>query len=207
MMNQVNLIPMARRDAKRRRAAMRRWLLICTMYALLLPASFTARYLFANGGNQAVANNLNDVASQIAESKLTLASLKPQLVEAQRTLAANRAVSRQPDWSLLLGLIAQTLGDDVVLRNCQLNPVTEHPTGAQTPEDATTIAAPDQYLLQISGLGRTQAAVSQFILRLEQLQLFDRVNLISTAREPFGAGRAFGFQVECELSRQGGEAK
>jgi hypothetical protein len=55
-------------------------------------------------------------------------------------------------------------------------------------------------LLTITGYGRSQAAVSHFVLRLEEAQLFDQVTLIKTSREPFAASDAYAFQIECSLS-------
>jgi hypothetical protein len=60
--------------------------------------------------------------------------------------------------------------------------------------------APAGFVLNIAGLARSQLAVSQFILRLEQTGLFDRVSLIDTARETFLGGPATGFKLECSLT-------
>jgi hypothetical protein len=59
------------------------------------------------------------------------------------------------------------------------------------------------YTLTLRGLGRTQSAVSQFVLRLEKLGPFDRVKLIDTRREPFLENEAFAFHVECDMGQAG----
>jgi hypothetical protein len=56
-------------------------------------------------------------------------------------------------------------------------------------------------------VGRSQAAVSQFVLRLEQLGLFDRVTLLDTRREPFGADSAVGFRAVCIMHVREGAGK
>ncbi len=54
-------------------------------------------------------------------------------------------------------------------------------------------------VLSISGLGRSQPAVSQFVLRLEAMHLFARVTLLDTNRETFLGGEALGFRIDCSL--------
>ena len=62
-------------------------------------------------------------------------------------------------------------------------------------------------MLRLAGVGRSQAAVSQFVLRLEQLGLFDRVTLLDTRREPFGADSAVGFRAVCIMHVREGAGK
>ncbi|MEE9211281.1 MAG: PilN domain-containing protein [Phycisphaeraceae bacterium] len=206
-MTTVNLIPTPRRDARKRRVHTQRCLVLCVAYTVVLVAVFAACRITWADADHAVTDELNDAAHQIAGSNRAIAALQSQLADARRTLAADQAITQQPDWSLLLALLANTLSDDVVLRSCQLEP-NQDPTAKnqrssnQAQHVGASVSGRRSYTLRVSGLGRSQAAVSQFVLRLEQTELFGRVALINTVREPFLAGQAFGFQLECELGAQ-----
>jgi Tfp pilus assembly protein PilN len=105
-------------------------------------------------------------------------------------------VGKQPDWSILLALLASTLEDEIVLRSVRLV------SGAAEEGDQREAGAPN---LDFAGLGQSQAAVSRFVLRLEEISLFRSVKLLDTRREPFLDGHAITFRVECVLD-DGGEA-
>lgn len=203
----VNFIPSHRLQAKRRRVCLRRWTVFCIAHALhLIIVVLCARFIMM-GGSNTVQAALSQITQEIAESQNAVTATNLKLAEARQTLAANRAVAQHPDWSLLLVLLADTLGDQVVLRNCQIDPKAPKQSAAGEQQTATAPAKPtNEYVLQLSGLGRSQEVVSQFVLRLEQTGLFDRVALVNTVREPFLNGQAFGFSVECKLSRSGGSA-
>ena len=68
--------------------------------------------------------------------------------------------------------------------------------GAAAPNPAASRSGPD-VLLEVVGIGRSQLAVSQHVLRLEQTGLFSKVNLIDTGREPFLNTNAIGFRIQC----------
>src|SRR5205823_4177490 len=98
--------------------------------------------------------------------------------------------------SILLAVLADTLGDEVVFEKCALERVIPQapPAPALTPaaqagKPATpALKAPKappplpSWTLRASGLGRDPQAVSQFILRLESSGLFDSVTLLKTSR-------------------------
>jgi Tfp pilus assembly protein PilN len=58
-------------------------------------------------------------------------------------------------------------------------------------------------VLYVSGYARSQAAVSQFVLRLDELDVFERVDLLKSGREAMFDGDAIGFQVQCSFRWQG----
>jgi Tfp pilus assembly protein PilN len=109
----------------------------------------------------------------------------------QRTTVA---ISDQPDWSVLFPILGSTVGDDVVLREIQLKP------------DLDPKNKPQQaFNLQLRGFSKTQPGVSQFVLRLGQLKLFDDVKLLRTGREPMNSGQVVTFEISCPI-REGASA-
>lgn len=210
MIQGVNLIPVYRRQARRTRLRTRRWAMGCAAYALLLLVGWITIRSISGGAGHAVASELGEVQAAIDQTNQAIAQMQPRLAQSKTTLAASRSVGSQPDWSVLMGLVAQLLGDDTVLVSCRIEPVRHAvvtaPAGSAAGAAAAQVAPPQRYLLRISGLGQTHAAVAGFVLRLEQTQLFDTVKLIDTRKEPFRSGEAIGFHIECALSgSQGGE--
>ena len=219
----VNLIPAYRHEARRRRSRGRRWVAACVMYAAALVFGYGICQATLGGEDPRLIEELTASREDVTRADATAARLRPELAEAQAKLDATRAVALQPDWSILLAAMARSLGDDIVLASCTLETQTINPTNAQTPAPAVApTAGPNkpgdkpaaaaervQVVVNVTGFGRTQVAVSQYVLRLEQMKLFDRVKLIKTSRESFMDGDAVSFQLECPLgtTENGGKSR
>ena len=223
-MNGVNFIPRQRRDASSRRARCRAWTIGASAYALLCVVAFAASGAIDVADDPTVASDLAQLPARIDASQRALTTLRAQLAEAQARLNAARAVAQQPDWSVLLGLLAQSLGDDIVLTACRLE--AEHPSdraaasspppgginraadGGRSGAPAAPVVGPgSRFTLELAGLGRTQASVSRFVLRLEQLGLFERVTIVKTGREMFGEHESIGFRLEATLGAEAAAAE
>jgi hypothetical protein len=200
-----NLIPAHRLDAKTRRRRTRQWTLASCAYAAALLAASGACYALLTHAGGDPAAEVRDTTDKIGRSRAAIASLQQQITQVQHGLEANRAVGNQPNWSVLLRVLSACLGDEIFLRRCQLGPqegraVSRSPGGRrQAGPAAMTTAGQRKYLLRLSGYGRRQKAVSQFVIRLEKHELFDKVRLIRTSREPLLADTAIAFHIECFL--------
>jgi Tfp pilus assembly protein PilN len=207
----VNLIPLHRRRAKARRARSRAWFAIGGAYAVVL---FIAGAALMLTSADVPMKDLRKAASDIERSNQQLTAIRTVLAEAQQTLASARAVSDQPDWSILLVLLAKSQGDDGVLNRCELSPARDDAAMPQGP--GAPPAAPVQTIglaakpaaasrsagragLRLSGLGRSQAAVAQFVLQLETTDLFEHVSLLQTTRQQYLGGEAVAFELDCPL--------
>ena len=204
-------MPAHRREHKKRRARVRVWAAGCGVYAALLLAGYVV-CLGAPGGDRGVLDGrLGETAERTENSNRQINALRPKLAQARLTLAGNRAVGDQPDWSVVLALLAKSLDDDLVLSRCQLRPATSRQTRAGTHTSAASAgqaaSKPKQFVLEVSGLGHSQKAVSRFVLRLEQANLFNKVTLVKTNREPLMAGKAISFQVTCLLGENNGTSR
>ncbi len=214
----VNLIPRDRLTRKRRRARLRMWIALCSAYALILTAGLSLACMAWGSDDAALGGELHAVVREIEDSQRSIDELRGRLSEAQATLDASDAMANHPDWSALLVLLARQLGDDVVLGNCLLTPSGSDrsggaprripsPRGSRDDARAPSPGSPardatlgkQRYGLKLSGFGRTQNAVSQFVLRLERIELFHEVRLIKCNRQPFLSGHAVAFEVECSM--------
>ncbi len=198
-MMQVNLIPMHRRVARRRRTAIHRWSFACACYAFALGVVWVGLASTLNADRAAIESDLADADLELKTTKQELAEHRRDLRRVQAHLDANREVTGLPDWSLLLGLLAKQVGDDVVLSECNLLPVEQTVQVASPSPQKNAPAAGATISLSVAGLARSQPAVSQFVLRLEELGLFTKVKLVDTRREPFLDGNAIAFQIDCAL--------
>src|SRR5688572_14747818 len=209
-MNGVNFIPRARRELAERRTRLSACSVVAAAYALLGVIAFAASGTEAVVEDPSVAQQLAQLPGEIDTSRRALTNLQAQLAEAQAKLDAARTVAEQPDWSVLLGLLAQSLGEEIVLTSCKLDSDAvegDRPVNAQRAGPGAQPAEPQpprlsgaRYTVLLSGLGRTQSSVSQFVLRLEELGLFERVTILKTNREMFGEHESIGFRLEATIA-------
>jgi Tfp pilus assembly protein PilN len=187
-MNGVNLIPAHRVLARRRRARVHVWTLAIGAYIGALGLAYAAMAAAWSGTNAQWQGKITSLDAQLARDNDALKVKQKELAEKQAARQANSAVGEQPDWSLLLALLARTVQDDVVLESTSLRPADT----AATPVKPMTLA--------LSGLGRTHEAVSDFVLRLEGTKVFSRVSLLETRRTATPRAEAIAFRVEAALS-------
>ncbi len=195
----INLVPLERRQAFRRRVRRRGWLAACAVYALCGIAAGLFVHFGPRDEDQALRRDHAQVHSLVTDAQTQVASRRGQLGQALVELQARNAVGSQANWSVLLALLTRALGDKIVLRDVELaSPAPSAPPGG-------SMARPGSFRLGFSGLGESQADVAQFILRLERVPLIRSVRLIDTRREPFLGHTVVAFGVECVLDA-GGEA-
>lgn len=248
-MIQANLIPIPRRMARQRHHRIRRWVSICSAYCVLLVVAYGTLQAMWGRGDQIIEHDVSRLTQEIAQTDMEMKTVAPKLQEARLTLAASMAVGSQPNWSILLALLAREMKENeeaatslhralldtdriglttaistkqrldplladhrqIVLSQCELVPVSEAvtslpgvvaPNGSTVSPSAPAIAQ-QRYTLTLSGMGRSQAAISQYVLRLENTGLFDRVTLIESKLAPFGGGEAVSFRIGCTLGETG----
>lgn len=190
-MKHVNLMPAVRREALRRRRRVRGWTTALAAWTAGLFVLLVLLHATGRGGRSQAEAELADLEGRIERTRGAVGLAAADVATLHSQLGATRAIGRQPDWALLLALLADTLGEDVVLDSILL----------ESPPDAAPA-------IEVTGLGRSQAAVSRFILRLERQEgLFSRVKLVDTRREPFRTESAFAFRITGTLSAEAvGEA-
>jgi Tfp pilus assembly protein PilN len=195
-MRDANFIPRHRFHARRRRRRLSLWIAGATVYAVLLLGAYASCYALWAGGGDALAAEQEAAKARIQQTNHLIAATQTELATQERTLKANREVQDHPDWSLLLMLLARSMNDDVVLDRCELKP-------EDSPDERPSQkGSAGGFRLDMSGHAKTVAAVSRFALELERTELFDHVRLLKTKRQPFLAGSATAFQIECVIGRK-----
>jgi Tfp pilus assembly protein PilN len=204
-MGDINLIPADRLTKKRYRARLHLWTLVCGVYLICLAALVLSGRFFCGAANDPIKKEIESTAERIERYSSTIQELQTKLAKATAELEASKAISCQPDWSKLLVLLSGELGEEVVLRNCQIvmlnngRNVKNNLRELFSSSDPAALLAERRYKLDLSGYGRTQTAVSQFVLRLERMRIFDSVRLINSNREAFLSNEAVAFSIECSI--------
>lgn len=199
MINGVNLIPQYRREARYRRRYARLWISSGLIYAIALIGLWCFAHIIWSSGSEAVAVDLARVQSDISDTENAMDELRPCLVEVQARLAASRSIGDQPDWSILLRLLASLLDDQTVLEEIKLEPVYDnaeqrgYTSSAGYARDTRSIS---KYALKLSGLGRSHQAVQNYVIRLEHTGLFSRVTLVDTHKKPYLSSDAVAFRID-----------
>lgn len=192
-MDGVNFIPVPRRQVKACRTRLRRWGIGLSIHAAALLVGYGVCVSCVRPDTSELDEQCKVLAAQTKASKAKVLSLRRELAEAGRRLRAAQAVGRHADWGVLLALVARNVGDEVVLARCRLES-RERP-GAEAGGGKPA----ERLVLALSGFARSQAQVSDFILRLEKTGLFDAVRLVKTGSEEFLSVKAVGFHVACAL--------
>lgn len=185
----VNLIPQSRREAGRRRLRLRRWVWICVAYAVLVLSG--AAMALATWGGSVVEDLRPRIAAaetQLADVRATDQQLGGELEELSSRLAAAQQVGQRPDWSVLMAVVSRASDERIVLRRVYLRP-------REVPREAGVEPTFAGYAVQISGVGTDQAAVSAFVLKLEESGLFDQVQPPKTSRGTFRGKDAIAFET------------
>jgi hypothetical protein len=116
-----------------------------------------------------------------------------KLARENATLRANLVVHQEPNWSVLMALIAAEMGEDAVLERFRLMP-------ESSKADAS---APTSYVVLLSGTSLSQASVFEFVIRLEKLGLFKKVTISESRRKSMGGREVVGFDMRCDLAPGG----
>lgn len=195
----VNLIPPARRRAKRQQLRLKRWTVICALYAGIVAGLCLLVCLLWPREHTNVRAQLAGESVRVEQAQEDVRRLQAQLAEVQQELAANQAVGQHPDWSVLLSLVGSSADAQLVLQRMQLRRMgaDDGPLGRQ--RSASNGPPAEGYNLTLQGAGVTQGAVSQFVLALERAKLFDQVRLLGTRREKILQTPAVVFEVHCSM--------
>jgi len=204
-MGDVNLIPPARIARKQRKSKIRLWTVICGIYLLSLTVLALSAHAFWRDTDEFVMEELTFAAQRIEGYNATISELQKNLATIHMELEAKKVIDCQPDWAKLLVLIGHELQEEIVLKEFQLVAASKSSGNAKNDVQDVSSSSPDvflaerQYTLELSGFGRTQTSASQFVLRLEQMEMFDTVELVNSRRQKFFDGEAVVFKIECRI--------
>lgn len=186
-----NLIPAFRLRAKAQHRHLRTWGVRLGVYAAVLLVGCFIRLTGRGGTSELLAAQGRQLTDSVETHTKILTGLKGELAGARQKLTSVRLVGRQPDWGQLLRLVADQLGESVVLENTSFRRVSES-TGEA---DKTRRVL----FLDLGGIARGEKDVSDFILRLETCGLFSEIKHVNSNQRLFHGQKAFGFLLKCRV--------
>lgn len=205
-MSDFNLIPTYRLVRKRRRARMKLWAIVCSAYIVALMAFAVAAGMLFSGEGQNIAHEIAITSERIDAHNASMLDSRRNLADATSQLETWRILQAQPNWSKLLLRLSDELGVSLVLSHCQFTacdqryePLDKNLSGWLASKPLGVLLSENRYNLGLRGYGQTQEAVSQFVLRLEEIGLFDSVRLASSKRQAFLETEAVFFDIECHF--------
>jgi Tfp pilus assembly protein PilN len=190
-MTGVDLTPARRRNHRRLKGVLRIWGASALGVAVAVGAS-CALASVAAAGHETTARQLSDANRRVTTLQQQSHEILRQLTRAAVAQKQALALSDQPDWSILLRLVAAQLDAQSSLRSLKLEKATAAAGGAV------------RYELALSGAAPSAGAVSAFALRLQSLGLFDSVSLVRTMRSAIGDASVVAFEMNCVLTEAGG---
>ena len=201
MMTDANFIPAYRLAARADRRRRRVWTGGCLSYAGALTAAAVLAFLLFHQDIGALKAQSQAADAQIGQTRASTQRVSSRIGPTQSALQANQTVLSESDWSILLAVVAESLNDETFLSRVQLEPVVAKAAPAQAgPGAPPAMPARPPCLVKLSGYGRSQAAVAQFVASLEAVGLFESVKVIHTKRQDLLASEAIAFELYCQLT-------
>ena len=197
-MNEVNLIPARRREAKARKARLRKWTLTLAAYLVVLLAGYFLLDRYAMGNTQALRSQSKRAVTELGRARQMIGALNRELDQAGKKLQTAQQIGGQPDWGALLAILSQNKNDNVVLNYCRMDQAGAGENVSKAPE-AKSGSGDAPLVLELGGFAKAQSDVSGYVLRLETLGLFGKVKLVKTNRELYLGQEAVSFRLECTL--------
>lgn len=204
-MGDLNLIPANRLLRKRIKARALIWVAVCAFVLVTNAVAVASVRCLLRGAGGSLEQELEAVELSIQKCNSTALELSEEIARRIRELKVAEATGIRPDWGRLLSLLAEELGDEVVLSSCHL--IESEATDAETDKAPAETAGsgeeaqlPGQnYELRLSCFGRTQTSASALLLRLEAMEFFESVRLLGSSKQTFMDGHAVRFTVVCAI--------
>jgi hypothetical protein len=206
MTKKMNLIPAPRLAARQQRIWRGRGVVTCVAYAAIVAAVTLAARTVIGRSSEDMPGMLEAAQAEIDRTNSALSKVRTNLDNTESLLKSSRAIAEQPDWSLLLGLLAHRGNEEVVLKAVAVRPKDPPPAVAAPPKPGAKGGKPagpppePVILVSITGAAKSQETASKFALGLESTGLFSKVSLLETTRETVADLSLVSFRLECTVA-------
>lgn len=193
---QPNLLPTPIKERFRLRKRLTLWVQATVATGLLgIGVCVVANFLLSDMDTP-VREELQHVKSVINRLEASEAAAIRQIELVSHELGVAEDIVGQPDWSILLGVLAAGLTEGAYLETLTTSLVEENEDLEVPPPDNT---ATGPYRVTVTGVSLLQGDATRYALFLEQCRLFDSVRLVATQPRPDISERAVGFEIMCEI--------
>lgn len=152
----------------------------------------------ADTHGQLAEERVRQANARIKDAKAQLIARQSMLSQRQRELKAVQHLIERPDWSGVLGLVARQFNGELMMIGCQLAPADD--SRVRTSLGALRSDMPDDSVwLILRGVAGSNSEVPGLIMRLEGLDLFERVVMTASQRETIAGGSRTTFTLACRV--------
>ncbi len=181
----ANLLPAQVLDDRKQTQRRRRWVAVIAS-ATMGSALFVSLPTNAAQDLAALQSSRDALTADLAALREAVVAQHASAVDLQRDLAVRTRVSSRLDWTGLLASVAAAASDAARLDALTISPVTGGGESAA------------HFQVTMSGEVESLDDASRFIIALEELPVFSRIELVSTSRSP-EPGAAARFAITGEI--------
>lgn len=199
----LNLLPPERRGMLRLQRRLHVWALAAAGYGVV---ALGACFALATGEPTVDRHEAHELAEIIQETdgyKEQDAKNKKELQKEKINKQSSDVVADHPDWSILLDLLADQRGQDVVLESVSVSPLLPPSSSAADKGDGKGGGAaaerPGAFVVRLSGFARSQMEVTNFADRLQKTGAFESVSLVQTNARAAETIQLVEYLIQCQI--------
>jgi hypothetical protein len=187
-----NLLPRSLLAQRVRRRRVRQWLAVAALESALLTVACLVLRIETSDAVSGMDSTIRSTGDQINLMSDAIAGSRVELADLERRMAITSEVDRQPDWAIVLAMVAKKGADVVRLESCQLLPGVAQPGGDI------------EYRFTILARCPTRSDLTRFVQDLEAMGVFSRIKVVETrtVTDPV-AGPAVRFTLESSFLEGG----
>lgn len=192
-----NLLPAPIKDQLLQRRRLMLWIKGVGVLSVLGVVVCVVAGVYLGDLDKPVRKELQSVQSVINQLEASEASAWTRIATVTHELGVAEDIAGQPNWSVLLGVLAAGLNEGAYLERIETALVLEQDVQIAPPSKA----ASGPYRVTITGISLMQGDATKYALFLEQCRLFDSVRLVATRPRPDVETDAVGFEIACVIGR------
>lgn len=196
-MSTPNLLPQPIKQRLVEKRRIYHWTQGCVLLILIGVVSCVVAGVFLRDMDSPVREELQSVKSVINQLEASEAAALQRIETVTHELGVAEDIAGQPNWSVLLGVLAAGLSDGMYVERVETAIVLE--PGIKIAPPAGAASGP--YRVTLRGVSLMQGDVARYAVYLEECRLFDAVRLIATQPRPDLDNRAVGFEIACDIGR------
>lgn len=194
-MTHPNLLPASIKDQMIQRRRLLIWIRSAGALAVLGVIACVVAGVYLGDLDTPVREELRSVQSVINQLEASEASALARIATVTHELGVAEDIAGQPNWSVLLGVLAAGLNEGAYLERIETALVLAPDVQIAPPSKA----ASGPYRVRITGISLLQGDATRYALYLEQCRLFDSVRLVATRPRPDVDAQAVGFEIACVI--------
>ncbi|MFI4872278.1 MAG: hypothetical protein ACIAQ0_00250 [Phycisphaerales bacterium JB058] len=194
-MSQPNLLPQSIKVKVAQRRRLIVWLKSVAVVAVFGVVGCVVAGAYLGDLKSPVRDELDSVRSVINKLEASEAAAWTRIETVTHELGVAEDIAGQPNWNVLLGVLAAGLNDGAYLEQIETSLVMDEGVDVAPPSRA----ASGPYRVRVTGISLMQGDATRYALYLENCRLFDSVRMVGTLPRPDVDPNAVGFEILCTI--------